>query len=348
MKTLEDFTWRGKKVLVRVGFNVPIENEDTKQIFRIAAARETVEYLLERGARVALLSHLGRPRDREESLSLGQLADDVALILDRPVVFVDACFGSEVERALSGAAETAVVLLENVRFDRRETAADKKERSALARQLAAPFDVFVNDAFSVSHRRHASVVELAEILPAAAGKRLEREVEVLSRLVEKPAHPAVAVVGGAKIATKLPLIENLEKTYDRILLGGKVANEALAEGRRFSPKVSLPTDFLADGMDIGPRTVSEYRRAILAAATVIWNGPVGKYEEEIFAGGTEAIVRALAETKAFTLVGGGESVEALERWQVTEKIDFVSTGGGAMLDFLSGVPLPGLEVLKKR
>ncbi len=345
MKNIDNFDLSGKKVLVRVGFNVPIADGDTKQKFRIAAACETVDALLDAGARVALLSHLGRPDGPSEELSFAQLIDDVSEILNRPVVFAEDCVGESVVAALSGAAEQSVVLLENVRFHPEETAEDPSVRLNFAEKLAEPFDFFVNDAFSVSHRNHASVTGLAQVLPAVAGKRLEKEVEILSRVRSFPEKPATLLVGGAKIATKLPLIEALQETYDHILLGGKVANEALAENLEFPDKVVLPRDFAAGRFDIGPETIENYRRTIIRSATVLWNGPMGKYEEEKFAAGTYGIVKALSETKAFTVVGGGESVEALEHAGVLEKIDFVSTGGGAMLDFVSGRKLPGVEIL---
>ncbi len=350
MRTLTDCDAErlaGARVVVRAALNVPIGDGDARQTFRIAALKETVDTLIAQGANVALLGHMGRPRGQaSEDLSLAQLSDDIARILGRDVVFADAYRGEHVATVCAGTRQDALVLLENVRFDARETSAEVTERQALAAEIAENFDIFVNDAFSVCHRTHASVVELAACLPSFAGMQLVREVETLSRVRTHPSHPAVAVIGGAKIATKLPLIRALEERYDTILVGGKVANEALDEGIAFAPSVILPQDFVGDRYDIGPKTVERFTAAIREAQTVVWNGPMGWYEQDAYAHGTRAVVEALAQTRAFTVVGGGESLEALEHANAREAIDFVSTGGGAMLAYMSGDTLPGIRALQ--
>ncbi len=338
----------GKRVIVRAALNVPIKDGDTKQQFRIAALKDTVDFLITAGARVALLGHLGRPGGvPSAALSMAQLTDDITRILGYPVVFADACAGAHVRDVMAGSADGTLVLLENVRFHAAETAKDAAVRRTFAQDIAQNFDLYVNDAFSVCHRAHASIVELAQTLPSYAGMQLAREVATLTRLRTAPTHPATALIGGAKIATKLPLIRTLEPLYDAILVGGKVANEALDESIAFTNNVALPTDFVGERFDIGAATVARFVAQIMQSRTVVWNGPMGWYEEPDYAHGTEAIVRALAETEAFTVVGGGESIEALEHYGVIDKIDFVSTGGGAMLALLAGDTLPGVAALEK-
>ena len=337
----------GDRVLVRAQTDVPLENADAAQLLRLETLRPTVDALVARGARVALVGHRGRPSGRAQpDLSLAPLADDLARILARPVVFVGACVGEAVRTAIAGAAPDAVLLLENVRFHAEETSADPAVRRAFAEALAAPFAAVVSDAFSVAHRAHASMVELPVVRPSAAGVQMAREVEVLTAVRDAPRRPAVAIIGGAKIATKLPLIRALERHYDAVLVGGKVANEALDEGLAFAPRVLLPTDFVGDREDIGPRTRAAFRAAIADAATIVWNGPLGRFEDPAFAVATEEIARAIAAADGFTVVGGGESVEVVEKLGLRDKMDFVSTGGGAMLDFLAGATLPGVKALQ--
>ena len=337
----------GKRVVVRASLNVPINDGDTKQKFRIAALKDTVDFLCDAGAQVALLGHMGRPDGAvDEALSMAQLTDDITRILDRPVVFADACTGARVEEVLSGTQPGTLVLLENVRFHSAETSTDAVVRKAFAAEIAQNFDVYVNDAFSVCHRAHASITELATALPSYAGMQLSREVETLSRVRTSPAHPAVLVIGGAKIATKLPLIRAVESLYDAVLVGGKVANEALDEQIAFTDNVMVPQDFVGERYDIGPATVEAFVAQIMRAQTVVWNGPMGWYEKEAYAHGTRRIVEALKDTPAFTVVGGGESIEALEHYNAIDAIDFVSTGGGAMLAFMAGDTLPGIAALE--
>jgi phosphoglycerate kinase len=251
--------------------------------------------------------------------------------------------GEPVEKALSDLSQDVILLLENTRFYPEEETNDQKFSEALAK----PFSIFVNEAFSVCHRAHSSVVGVPKILPSYAGFRVLQEIEKLDQARLAPRHPAIAVIGGAKIETKLPLILELEKTYDAVLVGGKVANEAIDQKIAFPEKVLLPMDFnSSERMDIGPNTIAYYIQIIKTAKTIIWNGPMGKFEEKPYDIGTDAVLQAILESEAFVVIGGGESLSVLEKANVMNKIGFVSSGGGAMLEYLSGKKLPGLEVLE--
>ena len=363
-----------KKVLLRVDFNVALENQNAREKYKIFSSKETIDYILsQKGAKLALLGHLGRPialknclisgetlshRTAEQidpRFSLKQLADDAERILGIKVKFVPDCVGERVKESIENQKPGEVLLLENVRF----YCNDEKNDPEFSESLASNFDIFVNDAFSVSHRDQSSVTGVAKILPSFAGFWLQKEIENLDKVKDSPEHPAVAIIGGAKIETKLPLIQKFEKEYDHILVGGKIANEALDQGLKFSEKVVLPLDFSGDRLDIGPKTIEKFEKIISGAETIVWNGPMGKFEEKPYDTGTNEILKAvlkrtshvpfghpMSKDGAFVLMGGGESVEILEEQKAMDKISFVSTGGGAMLEYLSGKPLHGIEVLK--
>lgn len=353
----EDFS--GKNVLVRADFNVELdEREDVREKYKIAAARKTVDRLLAQGAHVALVTHFGRPthttvgnttntpeREGNEVYSVQKIADDVERILGVSVRFLEQCIGPSVREALATIVPTnrEVVLLENVRL----YPGEEKNDEEFSKALAASFDVFINDAFSVCHRDQASVTGITAFLPSYAGLHLLEEVEKLTQALEHPEHPAIAIVGGSKIETKLPVLKAFESRYDTVLVGSRIALEAQAANMQFSDKVVLPEDYAEGNLDIGPRTIERFKQIIAGSKTVIWNGPLGKFEEAPFEKGTKSILEAVIESEAFSVIGGGESVQMLEEWGVFEKIGFVSTGGGAMLDFLGGVSMPGLEKLKK-
>lgn len=343
MKKIQDAEVVDKKVLIRADFNVALENEDVKEKFKIEACKETVENLVKSGAaKIALMSHLGRPDGkRDEKYSLLQIRDDVERILGRQVVFCDDCIGEKVAEALGNLPEGAVLLLENVRFYPEEETNDGE----FAKKLGAAFDIFINDAFSVCHRDQASVTGVARVLPSYAGIWLQKEISELDRALHEPQHPAVAVIGGAKIETKLPLIKRFEKIYDYVLVGGRVANEAIDQKIEFSPKVILPVDFATDRFDIGPKTIQRFKEIIVAANLVVWNGPMGKFEEPPYDQGTRQILDIIVESDMYTLIGGGESVQILEERNLMDAISFVSTGGGAMLEYLSGNKMPGIDAL---
>lgn len=345
MKKIQNEDFTGKKVLMRVDFNVAVENGQAKEKYKLLSARESVEYVLKyKGVKLALVSHLGRPDGQvKEEFSFSRLADDVVDALGVNVRFSKDCVGLSVEQNLGALGAGEVLLLENVRFYQGEEENDPR----FAKQLAEPFDVFINEAFSVCHRDQSSVTGVTEFLPSYAGLWLQKEMENLDKALNSPETPAVAIIGGAKIETKLPLIKKFEDIYDHVLVGGKIANEALDQGITFSEKVILPTDFLGDRSDIGAETTERFKEIISTAKTVVWNGPMGKFEQSPYDTATWEILDAVVASGAFTLVGGGESVQALEEKNSLDKVSFVSTGGGAMLEYLSGERMPGVEALKK-
>lgn len=344
LKTVQEGVFASKKVLLRVDFNVAVSGGMVQEKFKLEACRASVRHILAQpGAKLALISHLGRPEGNASSeYSLGQLIGEIEQILGHKVIFVEDCVGSRVAEGIANLKEGEILLLENVRFHEGE----EKNDPDFAKQLAENFDVFVNDAFSVCHRDQASVTGVAKELPSYAGLWLQKELENLNRVIREPEHPATAIIGGAKIETKLPLIKEFEKTYDHILVGGKIANEAADQGIEFSPKVMLPLDLAQDRLDIGPKTIEAFAHIIARSKVVVWNGPMGKFENPPYDKGTRAVLDAIVESDAFTLMGGGESVQALEESGNMHSINFVSTGGGAMLEYLSGSKMPGIEVLK--
>ncbi|MFZ2299656.1 MAG: phosphoglycerate kinase [Candidatus Moraniibacteriota bacterium] len=345
LKSIEGVDFSDKKVLVRVDFNVELDTvAEVEEHFRFDIVKKTVDHVAGcSGARVALLTHFGRPAGKDEKCSVKQIMFAAERALGRTVVFVPDCVGETVENALADLPEGAVLLLENVRFHPGEEANDP----AFSRELAKPFSIFVNEAFSVCHRAHASIVGLPKLLPSYAGFRIIEEIEKLSQVKSSPEHPAIAVIGGAKIETKLPLIRTLEKNYDAILVGGMVANEAIDEKIAFSEKVLLPQDFDSPlRLDIGPNTIAYYIRIIKMAKTIVWNGPMGKFEEKPYDIGTASILQAILDSGAFVVIGGGESLAVVEKADAMGKISFVSSGGGAMLEYLGGGQLPGLEALE--
>src|SRR3989338_7930334 len=343
MRRIQDVDAYNKCMLLRVDFNVAAENGKAMEKFKIESCRETLKYLLDKNAKVALISHLGRPNGRyDKEFSFKNIVGSISSILKIPVKFCDDIVGDKVREGLNKLKSGQVLLLENVRFHSGEESNDEN----FARQLAENFDIFVNDAFSVCHRNQASVTGVAKILPGLAGFRLQKEIENLDKVKNNPEQPAVAIIGGAKIETKLPLINKFKEEYKYILVGGKVANEALDQKIKFSSQVVLPEDFEESQLDIGPRTIKKFTEIISTAKTIVWNGPMGKFEVPPFDKGTRAILSAVVSSGAFSLVGGGESVQVLEQENMIDKISFVSTGGGAMLEYLSGNPLPGIDVLR--
>jgi phosphoglycerate kinase len=343
LKKIQDADLDGKKVLVRVDFNVAMEKNQVKEKFKIAAAKKTVDYLLKKNCKIALISHLGRPQGKvDPKFSLGQIKDVVSESLGVRVNFIDDCIGDKVEEALENISSGEILLLENVRF----YPGDEENSPEFSKELSENFDVFINDAFSVSHRNQASITGITKFLPSFAGFQLQKEITEMEKIKKDFAQPAVAIIGGAKIETKLPVIKFFEKNYDYVLVGGKIANEALDQKIDFSEKVILPVDFVDDRLDIGPETVKKFQAIIQKARTIVWNGPLGKFEEEKYSHGTLDVFQTLLRSKAYKVVGGGETLEILEKNQDADKFDFVSTGGGAMLEYLSGGKMPGIEMLK--
>ncbi|MDI3328389.1 MAG: phosphoglycerate kinase [Alicyclobacillaceae bacterium] len=390
--TVRDVEVRGKRVFVRVDFNVPVEEGRVTDDTRIRAALPTIRYLIDRGARVILASHLGRPKGRaDDRYRLDPVARRLEEILGRPVRKVDAAVGPEVEKAAEELKDGDVLLLENVRFEPGE----EKNDPALAQAWAKLADLYVNDAFGSAHRAHASTAGLARYLPAVAGFLMEREIGIMGRALARPERPFAAVIGGAKVSDKIGVLRNLIDRVDRLLVGGGMANTFLAaQGRRLGNSLverdqldtareilerasargtafALPVDlvvadrFAADAqsrvvtveegvpegwaaLDIGPETARRYREILAGAKTVIWNGPMGVFEWAPFAAGTLAVAEAMAAVEGTTIVGGGDSVAAVEQMGLADRMTHISTGGGASLEFLEGRELPGVAALMDR
>jgi phosphoglycerate kinase len=348
LRRIQDADVAGKKVLLRVDFNVSLKDGKVKEDFKIKACKETIDYLSKRGAKVAMLSWFGRPGGRKDlKYSLGQLTDEAQRILGYKVKFVPDCIGEEVKSAMEALGEKEILLLENVRFYSGEGDVESGTEydPEFAEKLVDGFDLFVNDAISVSHRNQASVSGVTKFVKSYAGLCLQEEIAELTIVKDHPISPSVAIIGGAKIETKLPVIKFFEEKYDYILVGGKIANEALDQKIVFGEKVILPFDFIDDRLDIGPKTLERFKEIIATAKTIVWNGPTGKFEEEKYALSSNEILEAVLASGAFVLIGGGETLELLERNDAMEKVDFVSTGGGAMLDYLGGSVMPGIEAL---
>ncbi|MFZ2975217.1 MAG: phosphoglycerate kinase [Candidatus Moraniibacteriota bacterium] len=343
IKKIQEVDIKNKRVLLRVDFNVAVENGKVKEKFKIESAKETIDYLLEKNAKVALISHLGRPEGKVNlDFSLNQIIQDTEIILGKKIKFIDDCISEEIENNLEKLSQGEIIMLENVRFYPEDESNDEE----FSKKLSNGFDIFINDAFSASHRDHASVSGVARLIPSFAGLQLQKEIEEMEKIKNDFAHPAVAIIGGAKIETKLPVINFFEEKYDHILVGGKIANEALDQKKEFSEKVILPFDFIDDRLDIGPKTLEKFQEIISSAKTIVWNGPTGKFEDEKYAISSNEILKTVLQSDAYTVVGGGETLEILEKNDVTDKISFVSTGGGAMLEYLGGGEMPGIECLR--
>lgn len=393
--TLDDVDVRGKRVLIRVDFNVPLdtredENPCVGDDTRIRAALPTIRHVLDNGGKAVLVSHLGRPGGQPNpDLSLACVADHLGTLIEERVRFSSNTVGETVEEIINGMSDGSIILLENTRFHSGEKANDEDFSKALA-SLA---DIYVNDAFGAAHRAHASTAGVANFVDVGVmGRLMEEEIEALTRVRDRPEHPLVAILGGSKVSDKLGTIRALSKTADRLLIGGamsytflKMLGHGVGASRIETDRLEtaeslyenaedtlvLPSDHVvadeldADaessvveddipngqmGLDIGPATIDTYRDLILDAATVVWNGPMGVFEIDQFAKGTMAVANAVADATddgAFSVVGGGDSVSALGHSGCTDRISHVSTGGGALLTFLEGAPLPGIDALSE-
>lgn len=349
IKKIQDADVKNKKVILRVGFDVAVKEGKIGEKFKIQTVKKTLDYLIEKKAKVALMTWLGRPGGKKDlKFSLGQIKDEIGNILGCKIKFVPDCVGEKVKKTLAELREGEVALLENVRFYAGEGDIETGRTfdKDFAKKLADDFDLFVNDVFSQSHRDQASIAGIPQFIPSCAGFLLQREIENMEKAKSNFERPAVAIIGGAKIETKLPVIKFFEKEYDYVLVGGKIANEAMNEKIEFSKKVVLSKDFVGDRLDIGPETIRQFQQIISRAKTIVWNGPMGKFEEEKYANGTQKILEAILKSDAYVVAGGGETLEVLEKNQAMDKISFVSTGGGAMLEYLAGEKLPGIEILK--
>ncbi len=387
-KLITDIDVKGKRVLARVDFNVPIKDGKVEDDTRIVAALPTIKYLLDHGAAVILCSHLGRPKEGPDpKYSMRPTAEHLSKLLGKPVAFSDECVGPVAEAAAKALKPGDVLVLENTRFYKGETKNDPE----MAKQLAALADIYVNDAFGSAHRAHASTEGVAHYLPAVAGFLMEKEIKYLGEAISNPKRPFVAILGGAKIVDKIGVIRNLLKIADTVLIGGGMANtffkaqgypmgESLVDGEALEtareilqdagPRLRLPVDVvIADKfdnnahtkiidvgavpegwaiLDIGPETVAAYSKVIKDAGTVVWNGPMGVFEMPNFAKGTFGIAQAVAESQAVSIVGGGDSVSALNQSGLSDKITHISTGGGASLEMLEGLTLPGVAALQDK
>ena len=395
-RTVLDLDVKSKKVIVRVDFNVPIKNGVITDDNRITAALPTINYLTEHGARVVLMSHLGKVdhKDPETTAAdkaknnMAPVAQRLAQLVKGKVTFVPVTKGPELEEAVKAMQDGEIVLVQNTRFEKGESKNDPE----LAAYWASLGDLFVSDAFGSVHRAHASTVGIAEKLPSALGFLVEKEVKMLSAAIDDPARPLVAILGGAKVSDKIAVIENLLKIADKVIIGGgmaytffkaqgyeigtslceddrvELAKEimARAQGKLFLPEDNvvanafdgatevktvdsnaIPVGFM--GLDIGPKTIAYFTELLQGAKTVIWNGPVGVFEKDEFAVGTEAICKAIAELpKAMTVIGGGDSASAAKKLGYDDKFTHISTGGGASLEFMEGNGLPGITVIQDK
>lgn len=414
--TVKDLAARGKRVFLRVDYNVPMEEKNGQMVIndltRIRATLPTLDHLIEQGARLILAAHLGRPKGkREPSMSLRPVAAQLADLLGRPVAFVDDCVGEKAEQTAGALKDGDLLLLENVRYHAEEEANDP----AFAAKLAALADIYVNDAFGAAHRAHASTEGVARIIaerggPCAAGLLMQRELQFLGDELESPAHPFVVILGGAKVSDKIQVIDRLLDKADALLIGGAMTYTfSLAQGRKVGRSLvepdrvdmaraaldkatargvrfMLPVDHVVAtpektekldkkgkpilawqqprpvsnpdipdteaGLDIGPNTIAEYTAVIATAKTLLWNGPMGMFEDHRFSAGTLAVAQAVADVTqkngAKSIIGGGDSVKALNKSGLADQVTFVSTGGGASLEFLEGRELPGVAVLSDR
>ncbi|MBI5955165.1 MAG: phosphoglycerate kinase [Chloroflexi bacterium] len=384
-KTVKDIDLKGKRVLMRVDFNVPMAEGKVTDDKRIKAALPTIKYVLEQGASVLLMSHLGRPKGGPDpEFSLKAASEALAALLGKPVMMAPDCVGAEVEKMAKELRPGEVLMLENTRFHKGE----EKNDLELAKQMAALGEVYVNDAFGSAHRAHSSTEGVARFLPAVSGFLMEQELEYLGRAIANPEHPYIAILGGAKISDKILVVETLLSKCDKLIIGGGMANTFLAAKglnmqdslveeasietaksilAKSADKLILPVDaviadkFDADAntqtvdvdkipagwrmLDVGPKTLELYKSSLSGVKLVVWNGPVGVFEMPKFAEGTFALAKLLAESGAITVIGGGDSASAVKKAGVAKQMTHVSTGGGASLEFLEGKELPGVAAL---
>ncbi|HJN62328.1 MAG TPA: phosphoglycerate kinase [Candidatus Parcubacteria bacterium] len=349
LKTLKDFNLQNKRVLVRCDFNVPLdERGNILDDFRIKQTIPTIKYLIEKGAKLLLMSHLGRPGGRVvESLRLTLIQDKLMEYLDLSITKAADCIGPEVEKWSQEMNPGEILLLENLRFHKEEETNDDK----FAKELAKMGDIYINDAFAVSHRTHASIVGVPEYLPSGAGFLLEKEIKVLSDLLKNPKKPMIAIIGGVKVETKAKVIDKISEIADWVLVSNVIQKEIEEKSISFKypKKIIKPVDGIKkDGkiLDIGPKTINLFLEKIVLAKTIFWSGPLGKIEKKEFQKGSLKIAKAIIKGKSFSLGGGGETVKFINKIGFREKFNHISTGGGAMLKFLSGDKLPGIEALE--
>ncbi|ETK00144.1 phosphoglycerate kinase [Eubacterium nodatum ATCC 33099] len=392
-KTVRDVEVKGKKVIVRCDFNVPMKDGKITDDTRIKAALPTIGYLLENGAAVILMSHMGRPKgEAKMEFSLAPVAERLSGYLETEVRFKSSpeVVDDEIKKEAASLKAGEVFLLENVRFRKEET----DNNPEFAKELASLAEIFVQEAFGTAHRAHASTAGIAAYLPAVSGFLIEKEVKFLGSAVENPKRPFVAIMGGAKVGDKIPVIENLLTKVDALIIGGgmsytfykamgleigtsildadnvELAKSLIEKAEKLGVKLLLPIDIVCAkefdnnseskvfdkesipydymGLDIGPETIKLYRETLVKAATVVWNGPMGVFEMDNFANGTRAVAQILADIDAITIIGGGDSAAAVEKFGLADRMSHISTGGGASLEFLEGKVLPGIDVIQDK
>jgi phosphoglycerate kinase len=349
MKTLRDFNVKSKRVLVRCDYNVPLDKRgNILDDFRIKQTIPTIEYLVKKGAKVILISHLDDPGGKViENLRLNPIQDKLMEHLDLSVVKAPDCIGKEVEEWVVAMQPGEILLLENLRFHKGE----EENEDNFTKKLARLGEIYINDAFGACHRNHASIVGVPKYLPSGIGFLLEKEIKVLTNLMKNPKEPLVAIIGGVKVETKSKVIDKISEKADWTLINHLIKNE-IREKKvqlKYPQKIVQPIDGIdkkGENFDIGPKTIAIFKEKIKKAKTIFWSGPLGKIEEKKFQKGTKEIAKAIIESKAFSVVGGGETVEFINKIGLTGKFNHLSTGGGAMLSFLSGEKLPGIEVLR--
>lgn len=390
-KTMKDIDVKGKRVFVRVDFNVPMADGAITDETRIRAAIPTIEYLVEQGAKVILASHLGRPKGEvKEDMRLTAVGVRLAQLMGKPVTKLDESIGQVVEEAVASMHDGDLLLLENVRFH----AGEEKNDPTLAQQFAQLADIYVNDAFGAAHRAHASTEGIAKHIPAVSGFLMQKELDVLGKALSNPEHPFTAIIGGAKVKDKIGVIESLLEKVDHLIIGGGLSftfikaqgydigkslleedkielaksfiEKAKAKGVQLHMPVdavvanefsqdaetqivnvdAIPADWM--GLDIGPKTAANYAEVIKNSKLIIWNGPMGVFEMDKFANGTKTVADAMATTAGYTVIGGGDSAAAVEKFEVADKMDHISTGGGASLELMEGKELPGIVALNDK
>ncbi len=390
-KTMNDVEVKGKRVFVRVDFNVPMENGEITDATRIRAAIPTIKQLVESGAKVILASHLGRPKGEvNEDMRLTQVGKHLSELIGQPVTKLDESIGADVENTVAAMKDGDIVLLENVRFHKGE----EKNDEELSKAFATLADIYVNDAFGAAHRAHASTEGIAKYIPAVSGLLMEKELDVLGKALSNPERPFTAIIGGAKVKDKIGVIENLLDKVDHLIIGGglsftfiKAQGHSIGKSLLEEDKIDLAKSFIEKakekgvqlhmpidavvanefskdaetnvvaieeipeewmGLDIGPKTAEHYASIIKESKLIIWNGPMGVFEMDKFANGTKTVAQAMAETKGYTIIGGGDSAAAVEKFEVANEMDHISTGGGASLELMEGKALPGIVALNDK
>lgn len=375
LRTINGQNFRSKRVLIRTDYNVPLQDGKIQDATRIEESLPTLRFLIEQGAKIIIMSHLGRPKNGSTpEFRLDPIAKMLSELLEKPVRKLDECVGQEVQSAVFEMKEGEIIMLENLRFHPEE----EKNDPEFCKALASLGEAYISDAFGTVHRAHASTFGVAKLVPAFAGFLIEKEFEVLSKLLQAPEHPVCLIAGGAKVDTKIGILEKFLPIADIFILGGALANtflkasgqdigtslyehEKLETARKFlqaaaGKMVLLPIDAAysdenqnsAKILDIGPKTIELYSNAIKKAKTIIWNGPMGLYELNAFAKGTAALAKAISESSAYSVLGGGDTIDAIHNFGFSGKeFSHISTGGGAMLEFLEGKVLPGIEVLSE-